>query len=85
MTSGRGSTFTSPTHAGTLKYEFRVQPGARPSDVRLDNAGARGLSIDDSGALLIDTDLGVLHNTALALVSGDETARRIFISPASSS
>ena len=47
-----------------MKYEFRVRPGARPSDVRLEYAGARGLSIDDSGALLIDTDLGVLRDAA---------------------
>ena len=51
-------------NAGTLKYEFRVRPGARPSNVRLEYAGARGLSIDDSGALLIDTDLGLLRDAA---------------------
>jgi hypothetical protein len=51
-------------HAGTLKYEFHVKPGALPSSVRLEYAGARGLSIDRSGALLIDTNLGVLRDAA---------------------
>ena len=51
-------------HAGTLKYEFRVKPGALPSNVRLEYAGARSLSIDGSGTLLIDTDLGVLRDAA---------------------
>jgi len=51
-------------HAGTLKYEFRVKPGALPSNVRLEYGGARSLAIDSSGALLIDTDLGVLREAA---------------------
>jgi hypothetical protein len=51
-------------HAGTLKYEFRVKPGALPSNVRLEYAGARSLSIDGSGALLIDTELGILRDAA---------------------
>ena len=50
-------------HAGTLKYEFRVKP-ALASHVRLAYSGARSLSIDASGALLIDTDLGVLRDAA---------------------
>ena len=51
-------------HAGTLKYEFRVKPGALPSNVRLEYGGARRLSIDGSGTLLIDTNLGVLRDAA---------------------
>jgi hypothetical protein len=50
--------------AGTLKYEFRVKPGALPSNVRLEYGGARSLSIDGRGTLLIDTDLGVLRDAA---------------------
>ena len=38
--------------SGVLKYEFRVRPGARPSGIRLAYAGARGLSLDASGALV---------------------------------
>ena len=49
--------------AGTLKYEFRVRPGARPEDVRLAYAGATGLSLDDRGRLLIETDMGVLRDS----------------------
>ena len=42
-----------------------MKPGARPSSVRLEDAGARSLSIDSSGALLIDTELGVLRDAAI--------------------
>jgi hypothetical protein len=48
---------------GALKYEFRVRPGARPTDIRLAYTGAAGLSVDDSGALLIETELGVLRDS----------------------
>ena len=47
-----------------LKYEFHVRPGARPSDIRLAYAGAAGLSLDDTGALTIDTPVGVLRDAA---------------------
>jgi len=50
--------------SGVLKYEFHVRPGARPSDIRLAYAGAAGLSLDDTGALTIDTPAGVLRDTA---------------------
>jgi hypothetical protein len=48
--------------AGALKYEFRVRPGARPVDIRLAYAGASRLTLDDSGALLIKTGMGVLRD-----------------------
>jgi hypothetical protein len=48
---------------GTLKYEFRVRAGARPADIRLAYAGATGLSLDESGALLIETGLGTLRDS----------------------
>src|SRR5262245_24489704 len=48
---------------GTLKYEFRVRAGARASDIRLAYAGTAGLSIDDSGALLIATAMGTLRDS----------------------
>src|SRR5262245_40238542 len=50
-------------HEGTLKYEFRVRPGARPSDIRLAYAGATGLSLDKTGALLIATSMGTLRDS----------------------
>jgi hypothetical protein len=49
--------------AGTLKYEFRVRPGARPTDIQLVYEGAEGLSVDDAGGLLISTALGVLRDS----------------------
>ncbi len=50
--------------SGVLKYEFHVQPGARPSDIRLAYSGATRLSLDKSDALLIDTAAGVLSDAA---------------------
>ena len=48
--------------AGTLKYEFHLRAGARPADVRLAYAGATGLSVDKTGALLIETEMGTLRD-----------------------
>ena len=45
-----------------LKYEFRVRPGARPADIRLAYTGAASLTLDSTGALLIDTEMGVLRD-----------------------
>src|SRR5262245_33859351 len=39
--------------AGVLKYEFRVRPGARVSDIRLAYAGAKSLGLDAAGRLVI--------------------------------
>jgi Beta-propeller repeat len=47
-----------------LKYEFRVRPGGRVSDIRLAYAGATGLALGNSGALRIKTALGVLRDSA---------------------
>ncbi len=48
--------------AGQLKYEFQVQPGARVADIHLAYQGAAGLTLDDAGGLLIQTDLGALRD-----------------------
>jgi hypothetical protein len=47
---------------GKLKYEFHLQPGADPNDIRLAYAGAEGLSVGAAGSLLIDTPLGRLRD-----------------------
>jgi Beta-propeller repeat len=47
---------------GALKYEFRVAPGARPTDIRLAYRGADQLRRDGSGGLSIDTALGELRD-----------------------
>jgi hypothetical protein len=49
--------------SGTLKYEFRVRPGARVADIRLAYRGARALRRDSAGALKIDTGLGELRDS----------------------
>jgi hypothetical protein len=48
---------------GKLEYEFRLHPGAKPSDIRLAYAGAESLSLGAGGALLIDTPLGTLRDS----------------------
>ena len=48
--------------AGVLKYEFRLGPGARVSDIRLAYAGSTGLALGARGALRIKTGLGVLRD-----------------------
>ena len=48
---------------GTLKYEFRVRPGADPSRIRLAYRGQRRLSLGQGGELLIETPLGTLRDS----------------------
>ncbi|HHT9153007.1 MAG TPA: DUF7948 domain-containing protein, partial [Candidatus Hypogeohydataceae bacterium YC40] len=43
---------------GGMKYEFIVHPGANPEDIKLAYTGIEGLSIDESGNLIIHTALG---------------------------
>src|SRR5207253_10341658 len=45
---------------GSLTYELMVQPGARIADIGFLYAGARGISVDRDGNLLIRTSLGTL-------------------------
>ena len=40
-----------------------MRPGARPADIRLAYAGASALRVDDSGRLLIETEMGVLQDS----------------------
>jgi hypothetical protein len=49
--------------AGTLKYEFRLAPGADPGAIRLAYRGADRLSLSREGDLRIDTSLGVLTDS----------------------
>ncbi len=48
---------------GELKYEFRVRPGARLTDIALGYRGSTGLALDAEGGLLIDTVWGVLRDS----------------------
>jgi hypothetical protein len=56
--------------AGTFKYEFRVQPGARISDIRLAYSGANGVELDGGGGLLVQTPLGVMRDAAPVAYQG---------------
>src|SRR4051812_48335417 len=59
----RGIDLRVRRQGGALKYEFRVRPGARPSDIRLAYAGARRIALAHSGALSIATPLGTLTDS----------------------
>jgi hypothetical protein len=48
---------------GTLKYEFRVAPGADVRDIRLAYRGADRLSLGPDGELDIHTPVGLLRDT----------------------
>src|SRR5262245_7104218 len=50
--------------AGQLKYEFRLDPGADPSAIRLNYEGADALHLARDGSLLIDTAIGTLKDAA---------------------
>jgi len=49
---------------GELKYQFYLDPGADPRDIRLDYDGASGLSLASDGDLQIETPLGVLNDAS---------------------
>jgi hypothetical protein len=49
-------------HAKSLKYEFRVRPGASVSNIRLAYAGASGVRLDGSGALIVESPAGSLRD-----------------------
>jgi hypothetical protein len=59
-----GVDMTVRGEGGSLKYEFRLKPGASVKDVRLGYRGAEGLSVGAGGELLIQTSLGVLKDAA---------------------
>jgi hypothetical protein len=47
---------------GKLKYEFHVRPGARVGDIGLRWRGAQRLALGASGAMLVHTPSGALHD-----------------------
>jgi hypothetical protein len=49
--------------SGKLTYEFSVKPGARVKDIRLAYRGAKKLSVDKDGNLMIHTSLGNISDT----------------------
>jgi hypothetical protein len=49
--------------SGQLTYEFSVKPGARVKDIRLAYRGAKKLSVDKDGNLVIHTSLGSISDT----------------------
>ena len=47
-------------HGGQLEYDVVVAPGGDPSRIAFHTHGATAMSVDDSGALLINSDAGTL-------------------------
>jgi hypothetical protein len=43
---------------GHLEYDFQVAPGARPSTIRLEISGSKGLKLDTHGNLIIASNAG---------------------------
>jgi hypothetical protein len=60
--------------AGTLKYEFRVAPGADVSNIRLEYRGADALAISTTGDLLVSTAVGRISPPTWAAVSATQAA-----------
>ncbi len=48
---------------GQLQYEFLLRPGARVRDIRLAYRGAKSLSVDSDGNLIIHTPVGNITDT----------------------
>ncbi len=48
----------------SLKYEFHVAPGADYEQIRVQYEGIEGLSLDEDGALLVETAVGTLIDAA---------------------
>jgi len=46
---------------GQLEYDFRVAPGADPNRIALTFSGARSMSLDRQGDLVLDTPAGAVH------------------------
>lgn len=49
---------------GALEYDFTVAPGADPAAIAIDVQGAAALSVDERGALRIDTGKGLVDEPA---------------------
>lgn len=56
---------------GRLEYDFVVAPGATVQDVVVEISGSQGLTVDDSGALLVHTHEGVVRQPAPAVYQED--------------
>ena len=59
-----------------LKYEFIVQPGADPSQVRLAYRGIDGLSVDEEGRLEVKTPAGGFRDDIPLAFQGSGDARK---------
>jgi MYXO-CTERM domain-containing protein len=64
---------------GRLEYDFVLAPGASPDDARLEISGSKGLSLDETGALLVATSRGVLRQPRPTVYQegGDGSRRRL--------
>jgi hypothetical protein len=56
---------------GRLEYDFVVAPGATAQDVVVEISGSQGLTVDESGALLVHTLEGVVRQPAPTVYQED--------------
>jgi hypothetical protein len=61
---------------GKLEYDFVVHPGADPSRIRLNVAGAESVRLDGRGGLAVHTAAGDLDEAAPALYQPDGATRQ---------
>ncbi len=55
-----GINLTYYVNNGQLEYDFVVSPGAEPERIKINYNGVKGLSLDQSGQLLIETAWGII-------------------------
>jgi hypothetical protein len=68
------------TQGGKMKYDFIVQPGADPAQIRMRYAGSADMYIDERGALQVKTPLGELSEQApVSFQDGQEIASRFVL------
>ncbi|TAH31429.1 MAG: PKD domain-containing protein [Cytophagales bacterium] len=59
----------------SFKYEFHLQPNARPEDIKMEYKGAENLTIDEKGNLIIKTSLNSFQENkpyAYQIINGKE-------------
>ncbi len=59
-----------------LQYDFTLEPGAEPGKIQLQFEGTKGLRIEESGNLLLETALGDLHLAKPVVYQESQAGRR---------
>ena len=65
-----------PSSEGRLRYDLELRPGVAPETVVMEFAGSRGIVLDESGDLRIETASGVLRVTRPVFIQFERGTRR---------